>query len=46
MTSIDDAPAALTDAEIFAAHEGGKLGLAVTAPLSDPRAPTRRALPG
>jgi malate dehydrogenase (oxaloacetate-decarboxylating) len=46
MTSIDDAPAALTDAEIFAAHEGGKLGLAVTAPLSDPRALSIAYTPG
>ena len=46
MTSIDDAPAALTDAEIFAAHEGGKLGLEVTAPLSDPRALSIAYTPG
>ncbi|HEY2701669.1 MAG TPA: malic enzyme-like NAD(P)-binding protein [Pseudonocardiaceae bacterium] len=46
MTSIDDAPAALTDAEIFAAHEGGKLGLNVTAPLSDPRALSIAYTPG
>ncbi|HJP78221.1 MAG TPA: malic enzyme-like NAD(P)-binding protein [Pseudonocardiaceae bacterium] len=50
MTSIDDsigeAPAALTDAEIFAAHEGGKLGLDVTAPLSDPRALSIAYTPG
>ncbi len=46
MTSIDDAPASLTDAEIFAAHEGGKLGLEVTAPLSDPRALSIAYTPG
>jgi malate dehydrogenase (oxaloacetate-decarboxylating) len=46
MTSIDDAPASLTDAEIFAAHEGGKLGLDVTAPLSDPRALSIAYTPG
>ena len=44
--SIDEAPAALTDAEIFAAHEGGKLGLDVTAPLSDPRALSIAYTPG
>ncbi len=44
--SIDDAPAALSDAEIFAAHEGGKLGLDVTAPLSDPRALSIAYTPG
>ena len=46
MTSIDDAPTSLTDAEIFAAHEGGKLGLDVTAPLSDPRALSIAYTPG
>lgn len=44
--SIDEAPAALTDAEIFAAHEGGKLGLDVTASLSDPRALSIAYTPG
>jgi malate dehydrogenase (oxaloacetate-decarboxylating) len=38
--------AELTDDEIFAAHEGGKLGVGVTAPLTDPRALSIAYTPG
>ena len=46
MTTIDDQTRALSDEEIFAAHEGGKLGVGVTAPLSDPRALSIAYTPG
>ena len=46
MTTVDDQTRALTDDEIFAAHEGGKLGVDVTAPLSDPRALSIAYTPG
>jgi malate dehydrogenase (oxaloacetate-decarboxylating) len=46
MTTVDDQTRALSDDEIFAAHEGGKLGVDVTAPLSDPRALSIAYTPG
>ncbi|GLZ38440.1 NADP-dependent malic enzyme [Actinokineospora sp. NBRC 105648] len=36
----------VTDEEIFAAHEGGKLGIAVTKPLADPRSLAIAYTPG
>jgi malate dehydrogenase (oxaloacetate-decarboxylating) len=45
VTTVNDAPT-LTDDEIFAAHEGGKLGVDVTASLSDPRALSIAYTPG
>ncbi|MBM7769999.1 malate dehydrogenase (oxaloacetate-decarboxylating) [Actinokineospora baliensis] len=36
----------VTDEEIFAAHEGGKLGVAVTKPLADPRSLSIAYTPG
>jgi len=46
MTTVDDQTRALSDDEIFAAHEGGKLSVDVTAPLSDPRALSIAYTPG
>jgi malate dehydrogenase (oxaloacetate-decarboxylating) len=46
VTTVNDQPIALTDDEIFAAHEGGKLGVDVTASLSDPRALSIAYTPG
>ncbi|MCP2168002.1 NAD(P)-dependent malic enzyme [Goodfellowiella coeruleoviolacea] len=46
MTTVNDSPTQLTDEEIFQAHQGGKLGIDVTAPLSDPRALAIAYTPG
>jgi malate dehydrogenase (oxaloacetate-decarboxylating) len=46
VTTVNDPSVALSDDEIFAAHEGGKLGTDVTAPLSDARALSIAYTPG
>ncbi|MDQ2587054.1 NAD(P)-dependent malic enzyme [Saccharothrix yanglingensis] len=48
MTALNEKPttAELTDDEIFAAHEGGKLGIGVTASLADSRALSIAYSPG
>ncbi len=48
MTALNDQPMTthLTDEEIFRAHEGGKLGVDVTASLADPRALSIAYTPG
>jgi malate dehydrogenase (oxaloacetate-decarboxylating) len=46
VTTVNDLPVGLTDDEIFAAHEGGKLGVDVTAPLGDPRSLSIAYTPG
>ncbi|MDU0288662.1 NADP-dependent malic enzyme [Saccharothrix longispora] len=48
MTALNEKPTAaeLTDDEIFAAHEGGKLGIGVTASLADSRALSIAYSPG
>jgi malate dehydrogenase (oxaloacetate-decarboxylating) len=46
VTTVNDQSTALSDDEIFAAHEGGKLGVDVTAPLADPRALAIAYTPG
>jgi malate dehydrogenase (oxaloacetate-decarboxylating) len=46
VTAVNESATELTDTEIFAAHEGGKLGTAVTSPLSDPRALSIAYTPG
>jgi malate dehydrogenase (oxaloacetate-decarboxylating) len=46
LTTVNDSAPALSDEEIFAAHVGGKLGIDVTAPLSDPRALSIAYTPG
>jgi malate dehydrogenase (oxaloacetate-decarboxylating) len=46
VTTVNDRPAGLTEDEIFAAHEGGKLSVDVTAPLSDPRSLSIAYTPG
>ncbi|GAA3844158.1 NADP-dependent malic enzyme [Saccharothrix violaceirubra] len=47
MTALNDPmTAGLTDDEIFRAHEGGKLGVDVTASLADPRALSIAYTPG
>ena len=46
MTTVNDQSVGLSDDEIFAAHEGGKLGLDVTAPLGDPRSLSIAYTPG
>ena len=46
MTTVNDPAVSLPDDEIFAAHEGGKLGLDVTAPLSDARSLSIAYTPG
>ena len=46
MTAVNESAIDLTDDEIFAAHEGGKLGLGVTASLADPRALSIAYTPG
>ncbi|GAA3016822.1 NAD(P)-dependent malic enzyme [Actinokineospora globicatena] len=47
MTALNErAGSPVTDEEIFAAHEGGKLGIAVTKPLSDPRSLSIAYTPG
>jgi malate dehydrogenase (oxaloacetate-decarboxylating) len=45
VTTMNEATS-LSDDEIFAAHEGGKLAVAVTAPLADPRALSIAYTPG
>ncbi|WP_424189309.1 NAD(P)-dependent malic enzyme [Actinokineospora sp. G85] len=44
VTEPTDTP--ISDEEIFAAHEGGKLGVSVTKPLTDPRALSIAYTPG
>ncbi|MCP2258717.1 malate dehydrogenase (oxaloacetate-decarboxylating) [Streptoalloteichus tenebrarius] len=49
MTTVNDhstSSTELSDDEIFRAHEGGKLGIEVTAPLTDPRALSIAYTPG
>ena len=46
MTTVNDPAVDLSDDEIFAAHEGGKLGVDVTAPLSDAKALSIAYTPG
>ncbi|RLK61110.1 NAD(P)-dependent malic enzyme [Actinokineospora cianjurensis] len=47
MTALNErASSPVTDEEIFAAHEGGKLGIAVTKPLADPRSLSIAYTPG
>ncbi|MDQ3403013.1 MAG: NADP-dependent malic enzyme [Actinomycetota bacterium] len=46
MTATDLAQGPVTDAEIFTAHEGGKLGIAVTKPIDDPRSLAMAYTPG
>jgi len=46
VTAVNESTTELTDTEIFAAHEGGKLGTAVTAPLADPKALSIAYTPG
>ncbi|KAA2260984.1 NADP-dependent malic enzyme [Solihabitans fulvus] len=46
MTAVNEAATELTDDEIFAAHEGGKLGIGVTAPLDNARALSIAYTPG
>ncbi|GLW95302.1 NAD(P)-dependent malic enzyme [Actinokineospora globicatena] len=47
MTALNErAGSPVTDEEIFAAHEGGKLGIAVTKPLTDPRSLSIAYTPG
>jgi malate dehydrogenase (oxaloacetate-decarboxylating) len=46
VTAVNDRAAELSDEEIFSAHEGGKLGVDVTAPLSDPRSLSIAYTPG
>ncbi len=46
MTTVNDPAVSLSDDEIFAAHEGGKLGVDVTAPLSDAKALSIAYTPG
>ena len=48
MTALneDTLTAPVTDEEIFTAHEGGKLGVAVTKPLADPRSLAIAYTPG
>jgi malate dehydrogenase (oxaloacetate-decarboxylating) len=46
VTTVNDQSVGLSDDEIFAAHEGGKLGLDVTAPLADPRSLSIAYTPG
>jgi malate dehydrogenase (oxaloacetate-decarboxylating) len=43
---VNDRALALSDDEIFTAHEGGKLGIAATASLADPRALSIAYTPG
>jgi malate dehydrogenase (oxaloacetate-decarboxylating) len=44
VSDVNDNP--VTDDEIFRAHEGGKLGIGVTSPISDPRALAIAYTPG
>lgn len=46
MTTVNDPAVSLPDDEIFAAHEGGKLALDVTTPLSDARSLAIAYTPG
>jgi malate dehydrogenase (oxaloacetate-decarboxylating) len=46
VTTVNDPAISLSDDEIFAAHEGGKLGVDTTAPLSDPRSLSIAYTPG
>jgi malate dehydrogenase (oxaloacetate-decarboxylating) len=46
VTTVNDPAVSLSDDEIFAAHEGGKLGVDVTAPLSDTKALSIAYTPG
>ncbi|SER84753.1 NAD(P)-dependent malic enzyme [Actinokineospora terrae] len=48
MTALNERASSspVTDEEIFAAHEGGKLGIAVTKPLADPRSLSIAYTPG
>jgi malate dehydrogenase (oxaloacetate-decarboxylating) len=46
VTTVNDQAVSLSDDEIFAAHEGGKLGVDVTAPLSDPKSLSIAYTPG
>ncbi|GAA2963350.1 NAD(P)-dependent malic enzyme [Actinokineospora diospyrosa] len=47
MTALNERTSSpVTDEEIFAAHEGGKLGVAVTKPLADPRSLSIAYTPG
>ncbi|HWE92306.1 MAG TPA: malic enzyme-like NAD(P)-binding protein [Pseudonocardiaceae bacterium] len=46
MTAVNDRAPALSDEEVFTAHEGGKLGIDVTASLSDSRALAIAYTPG
>ncbi|HVV20719.1 MAG TPA: malic enzyme-like NAD(P)-binding protein [Pseudonocardiaceae bacterium] len=46
MTTVNDRDLSLSDDEIFAAHEGGKLGVDATAPLADPRSLSIAYTPG
>ncbi|WP_026424462.1 NAD(P)-dependent malic enzyme [Actinokineospora inagensis] len=47
MTAVNERTTSpVTDEEIFAAHEGGKLGIAVTKPLADPRSLSIAYTPG
>ena len=46
MITINESAIELTEAEIFSAHQGGKLGIDVTAPLADPRALSIAYTPG
>ncbi|HEY3752339.1 MAG TPA: malic enzyme-like NAD(P)-binding protein [Pseudonocardiaceae bacterium] len=46
MTTVNEQAIGLTDEEIFAAHEGGKLAIDATAPLSDPRSLSIAYTPG
>ncbi len=46
MTTVNDQAIGLTDDEIFAAHEGGKLATDTTAPLADPKSLSIAYTPG
>jgi malate dehydrogenase (oxaloacetate-decarboxylating) len=46
VTTVNDRAVSLSDDEIFAAHEGGKLGVDVTTPLADPRSLSVAYTPG
>ena len=46
MTTVNEQAIGLTDEEIFAAHEGGKLAIGATAPLADPRSLSIAYTPG
>ncbi|HEX7661414.1 MAG TPA: malic enzyme-like NAD(P)-binding protein [Pseudonocardiaceae bacterium] len=46
MTAVNDRASALSDEEVFTAHEGGKLCVDVTVPLSDPRSLSIAYTPG